>query len=129
MMTGVASFFAGLFSSTKMQDTAIDAVRKLGGLDEMSAKEKSQFLLDYMQQTKHQSPVRRLIALSLTVAYSTILLVWILAAGVGYLWTYTPAIEYAGAVKMFMESTLVQPFNIILSFYFVTQIAQKFGGK
>jgi hypothetical protein len=127
MFTGIATFFAGLFSSSKMQDTAIDAVRKLGGLDEMTHKEKAQFLLDYMSQTKHQSPVRRFIALALTIAYTAVILTWVISAGVGYNFNYVPSIEYAGAIKMFMESVIVQPFNIILAFYFVTNIAQKLG--
>lgn len=125
MFAGIASFFAGMFSSTKMQDTAIDAIRKLGGLDEMSAKERHQFFLDYLNSTKHQSPVRRLIALTLTVAYSLVVLVWVVSAGIGYYAGHTPALEYAGAVRMFMENVVVQPFNIILAFYFVTNIAQK----
>jgi len=125
MITGIASFFAGLFSSTKMQDTAIDAVRKLGGLDEMSAKEKSEFILQYMDRTKHQSEVRRFIALVLVILYSLIATVWLISGGVGYLASYTPALEYAGSVKIFLESVVVQPFNIILSFYFVMNIAGK----
>jgi len=129
MLLGITTFLAGLFSSTKMQDTAIDAVRKLGGLDDLNHKEKAQFLLDYMRETKHQSPVRRLIALLLTFAYVSVIIVWLVSAGSGYLLNYVPAMEYAGAVKLFMESTLTQPFNIILSFYFVMNIASKLGGK
>jgi len=125
MFTGLATFLAGLFSSTKMQDTAIDAVRKLGGLDEMSAKEKGEFILQYMDRTKHQSEVRRFIALVLVILYGCIALVWLLAGGVGYLANYMPALEYAGAVKMFLADVVVQPFNIILSFYFVMNIAGK----
>jgi len=125
MFSGIATFFAGLFSSTKMQDTAIDAVRKLGGLDEMSAKEKSEFILQYMDRTKHQSEVRRFIALVLVILYSLIATVWLISGGVGYLASYTPALEYAGSVKIFLESVVVQPFNIILSFYFVMNIAGK----
>jgi len=128
MIAGIASFFAGLFSSTKMQDTAIDAVRKLGGLDEMSAKEKGEFILQYMDKTKHQSEVRRFIALVLVVLYGCIACVWLLAGGVGYLASYTPALEYAGSVKMFLVDVVVQPFNIILSFYFVMNIAGKLKG-
>jgi magnesium-transporting ATPase (P-type) len=127
MWTGVATFFAGLFSSTKMQDTAVDAVRKLGGLDEMSSREKAQFLLDYMAATKYQSPMRRLIALLLTVVYVGIICVWLVSAGVGYYGGSIAALEMAGAVKMFMESVLLTPFNLVLSFYFVTNIAQKVG--
>jgi len=128
MLTGIATFFAGLFSSTKMQDTAIDAVRKLGGLDEMSAKEKSEFILKYMENTKHQSEVRRFIALVLVLLYSLVCLAWIGNASVGYLASYTPALELAGAMKMFLVDTVVQPFNIILSFYFVMNIAGKLKG-
>lgn len=127
MFAGIASFFAGLFSSTKMQDTAIDAVRKLGGLDEMTQKEQAQFVLDFVDRTKHQSPVRRLIALMLTLVYGLLILVWIVAAGLGYYTDSIASLEYAGAVKMYMESVLVQPFNIILSFYFVMNLASKLG--
>lgn len=127
MFAGIATFMAGLFSSSKAQDTAIDAVRKLGGLDDMNSKEKAQFLLDYMAATKHQSPVRRLIAMALTALYSLIALLWLTYSGIGYLMEYQPAMELAGATKMFLESVVVQPFNILLSFYFVTNIAQRMG--
>lgn len=127
MFAGIATFVAGLFSSSKAQDTAIDAVRKLGGLDDMNSKEKAQFLLDYMAATKHQSPVRRLIAFALTALYALLVLLWLVYSGVGYLGGYQAAMELAGATKMFLESVLIQPFNILLSFYFVTNIAQRMG--
>ena len=127
MFAGVATFVAGLFSSSKAQDTAIDAVRKLGGLDEMNSKEKAQFLLDYMAATKHQSPVRRLIAFALTALYSLVIALWLIYSGVGYLGELQPAIELAEATRQFLESVLVQPFNILLGFYFVTNIAQRIG--
>lgn len=127
MFAGLATFFAGLFSSSKAQDTAIDAVRKLGGLDDMNSKEKAQFLLDYMAATKYQSPVRRLIALSLTALYSLVAVLWLVYSGVGYLGGYQGAMELAGATRMFLENVVTQPFNILLSFYFVTNIAQRLG--
>lgn len=125
MFTGLTAFFAGLFSSTKAQDLAVDVVRKMGGLNQMSDQEKSEFLLQYMAATKHQSPVRRLIALMLSVMFMVLAALWALMAGIGYLATYTPALEFAGALKMFLELTLMQPFNLILSFYFVIGAAQK----
>lgn len=127
MFAGLTAFFAGLFSSSKAQDTAIDAVRKLGGLDDMNSKEKAQFLLDYMAATKHQSPVRRLIALALTALYSLVAGLWLVYSGVGYLFNYLPAMELAGATRVFLENVVTQPFNILLSFYFVTNIAQRMG--
>ena len=127
MISGIATFFAGLFSSTKLQDTAIDAVRKLGNLDEMSMQEKSDFLLQYMNATKHQSPVRRLIALVLSVLFGLLIVTWLVAAGVGYYFDIVASLEFAGAVKMFLVDVVQTPFSIILSFYFVLNIAQKAG--
>ncbi len=127
MLSVFGTFFAGLFSSSKMQDVAIEGIRKIGGLNEMTPKEKSQYILDYMAATKHQSPIRRMIAFLLTFLYACVIIVWIASAGFGYLLPYTPALEFAGAVKIFMTDVIVQPFNIILAFYFVTQMATKFG--
>jgi len=127
MWAGLATFFAGMFSSSKMQETAVDAVRKIGGLDEMSSKEKAQFLLDYMAATKHQSPMRRLIALLLVVVYVGAICVWMISSGIGYYGESTAALEHAGAVRMFMENVLLTPFNLVLSFYFVMNIAGKVG--
>lgn len=128
MIAGIASFFGGLFSSSRMQDTAIDALRKVGGLDAATAQEQMDFVLKYVEATKHQSTVRRFIALLLTCLYSILILCWVLFAGIGYLADYVVALEYAGAVKNFMVDTVVQPFNIILSFYFVMNIAGKLKG-
>lgn len=129
MWAGIAGFFVSMFGSTKLQDTAIDGLRKVGGLDEMTQREKSEYILKYIEISKYQSPVRRLVAFTLTALYSLVVLFWLASSGVGYLADYLPALELSGALRGFMESVLVQPFNIILSFYFVTQIATKFGGK
>lgn len=129
MWSGVAAFFTGLFSSDRMQSVAIDGLRKIGGLDEMNPREKAEYILNYISATKHQSPVRRFIALLLTVLYALVIVLWLTSAVIGYTYDITSALELAGAVKMFMNDVVVQPFNIILSFYFVTQIASKFGSN
>lgn len=128
MIASIASFFGGLFSSSRMQDTAIDALRKVGGLDAATAQEQMDFVLKYVEATKHQSVVRRFIALLLVGLYCLLVILWVISAGVGYLAGYTPALEYAGALKMLTVDTLTQPFNIILSFYFVMNIAGKLKG-
>ncbi len=127
MWAGLGAFFTAMFSSSKVQDLAIDGIKKIGGLNEMTPKEKSDYILAYMAATKHQSPIRRLIAFMLTALYALVILAWLIAAGVGYYFNVVPSLEFAGAVKVFMESVIVQPFNIILAFYFVTQVAGNFG--
>lgn len=124
---GILGWIASIFASSKVQDLAIDGLRQVSGLNEMTAKEKSEYIIKYIEVTKHQSPMRRLIAFTLTMLYALVILLWLGSAVVGYVWDVVPALELAGAVKMFMGDVIVQPFNIILSFYFVTQIAGKFG--
>lgn len=126
---GIAGWIAGLFASSNVQDLAIDGLRQVSGLNEMTAKEKADYVLKYIETTKHQSPIRRLIAFLLTVLYVSVVIVWLVSAGFGYLLPNTASLEFAGAVRMFMADVIVQPFNIILAFYFVTQMATKFGGK
>lgn len=124
---GIMGWIASIFASAKVQDLAIEGIKKIGGLNEMTAQEQADYIIKYIEVTKHQSPMRRLIAFTLTLLYSLVVVLWLGSAGVGYLWGYLPAMELAGAVRMFMMDIVVQPFNIILSFYFVTQIAGKFG--
>lgn len=128
MLGAVSAFFAGLFSSSKMQDTAIDALRKIGGLDEMNAKEKSEYILAYMAATKHQSTARRLIAFMFTMAFMVLLLTWLVSAGLGYYAGIMAALEFAGAVKIILVDLVVQPVNLILTFYFLVQVGQKLKG-
>ena len=78
MWAAIAGFFSGLFSSSKLTDTAVDGIRKLGGLDEMSGKEKAQFLLDYINTTKHQSPSRRFIAISMLIGLMIFTGMWLM---------------------------------------------------
>lgn len=120
-------WLVGLFASSKIQDLAIDGIKKMSGLNEMTPQEKAEYVLKYIEVTKTQSPMRRLIAFTLTMLYATVILLWLGAAIFGYIGEVPAALELAGAIKMFMGDVIVQPFNIILSFYFVTQIAGKFG--
>lgn len=129
MLSFLGSAIAGLFSSSKAQDLAIDGLRKLGGLNDMTPAEKSQYVLDYMNATKHASPVRRLIALALTALYVLVIVIWLSVLGFGLFTTAPAALSFAGELKVFLAEVLTQPFNIILAFYFVTNIAGKFGGK
>lgn len=132
MWTAVAGFFSGLFSSSKLTDTAVDGIRKLGGLDEMSGKEKAQFLLDYINTTKHQSPSRRFIAISMLIGLMIFTGMWlimrIVAAFIIYFGGDAQAILVAcNDIYEMSKEVLMQPMNIIIGFYFVTDIAKRFG--
>lgn len=132
MWTAVAGFFGSLFSSSKLTDTAVDGIRKLGGLDEMSGKEKAQFLLDYINTTKHQSPSRRFIAISMLIGLMIFTGMWlmmrIVAAFIVYFGGDAQALLVAcDDIYAMSKEVLMQPMNIIIGFYFVTDIAKRFG--
>lgn len=132
MWTAVAGFFGSLFSSSKLTDTAVDGIRKLGGLDEMSGKEKAQFLLDYINTTKHQSPSRRFIAISMLVGLMIFTGMWlmmrIVATFIVYFGGDAQALLVAcDDIYAMSKEVLMQPMNIIIGFYFVTDIAKRFG--
>lgn len=124
---GIFGWIATLFTSNKVQDLAVDAVREVSGLNEMSGRERADYVLKYIESTKHQSPMRRLIAFVLTLLYAGVVLTWLVSAGIGYYFGAVESLEFAGAVKVFMTDAVVQPFNVILSFYFVAQMASRFG--
>lgn len=126
---GILGWLAAAFASDKVQDLAIDGIKKLGGLNEMTDAEKASHIREMVKLTQHQSPIRRFIAFLLTMLYACVIIVWLISAGLGYYLDLTPSLEFAGAVCMFMADVIVQPFNIILAFYFVTQVATKFGSK
>ena len=132
MIKTLAAFVGGIFSSSKATDTAIDAVRKIGGLDDMNAKEKADWLLRYIETTKHQSPARRLIAVMMLtgvmVFTGTWLLIRIAAAIVAYCGGDAGVLLTAcDDIYEMCNSVLMQPMNIIIGFYFVTDIAKRFS--
>ena len=126
-MTGFVAFLTGLLSSEKVVDVGLEAIRKAGGLDGMDAQAKADYVLAYIAATKHQSITRRLIAMVMVLLFALLCLLWTVAAAVGYYLDVTVSLELAGAVRHFLETVLMTPFNIVLGFYFIVNIAQKVG--
>jgi hypothetical protein len=114
----ILSILSGLFSSSKVTDTAIDVVRKITNVDEMSDKEKAQFVLDYMSATKHQSPMRRLIAAVTVFGWALLILSWLVFSGIGWMMDIDGAVNFAGSIYSFFKDVIAMPYSLILSFYF-----------
>jgi len=148
MISSIVTFLGGLFSSTKAQDVAIDAIRKLGGLDAMSDKERSDFLLEYMRSTSYQSPTRRFIAL----AFIAGLFAWTVAYGAAsllemlYVFLSTdktslatlavseniaqiavkPVTQFKNDIYVMAKEVIFQPVNLIVGFYFAAGVVDRF---
>jgi len=109
------AWLTGFFSTSGVMKTADDALRKLGGLDELNSKERVDAFVTVLKETKHQSPARRFIATLVTAVWATLVLSWLLFTSFG-----NPSI--ALEIQEFMVATIREPFNYIIGFYFVSQI-------
>ena len=133
MINAVTSFFGSMFSSSRLQDTAIDGLRKLGGLDEMNPKEKSEYILAYMAATKHQSPMRRFIAFAFVAGLALFTFSWLICSilfriSLGLEWSpvFSEQMSMLAAdIFIMLKEIILQPMNIIVAFYFVTDVASK----
>lgn len=115
-----------VFGFSGVSDTALKIVDKIAGTD-WTAKEKAQYVLDYQEATKHQSPARRFIAMCVCFVWIVLILTWLTASIIGrfaYDEVLNPGTVLAADVSAFMDLNITNPFNIILAFYFTTQILQ-----
>lgn len=113
-----------VFGFSGVADTALKIVEKISGTD-WTAKEKAEYVLNYQNATKHQSPARRFIAICIALVWVTLVLVWTVASVVGrfaYDTALNPGTVLAADISAFVDLNVTSPFNIILAFYFTTQI-------
>ena len=118
------TWIKALFSIGGVTDSALKIVDKIAGTD-WTDKEKAQFILDYQEATKHQSPVRRLIAAIICFTWVVFAMTWLVASCVGrfvYDTVLNPGTTLAADISAFVDLNVTSPFNIILGFYFTTQI-------
>jgi len=133
------------FSFKGVSETAIGIVDKLAGTD-WTPSQKAQFILDYQNATKHQSPMRRLV----TAAVVFGIVIFSGAYGIlgaiehGYVFLSIDSSSIAAAsasenlarIKVQPISTLrnelviiltelKEPFMIVLGFYFLSSIVKK----
>lgn len=124
----ITSFLGGLLSSSRASDTAIDYLRKAGSLDEMNAKERAQWLLDYMQATKHQSPMRRVLTMLVAFMWAFLIIAWSVLCFVGNIFAVDGAITTAGLYFSMIKE--VSPyFAGVMAFYFTSQIINSAKSK
>ena len=117
-------WLTALFGISGVSDTALGIIKKISGTD-WTDKEKAQFILDYQEATKHQSPARRIIAIAIAFVWVVLIMSWFVASTVGrfaYDTALNPGTVLAADISAFIDLNITSPFNIILAFYFTTQI-------
>lgn len=110
-------FIKGLFAFDSVVNTATKIVDKIAGTD-WTAKEKADWILQYQESTKHQSPARRFIAVMVSIVWCVVVLSMTLAYIVGNILSNPEVLMIAKDMKSVMKELILEPFNYIIMFYF-----------
>lgn len=109
---------ASIFGFSGVGETAIKIVEKISGTD-YTDKEKAQFVLDYMDKTKHQSPTRRILAILFMSEQFMLCTVWVFSSAWHRLLGFEGAGLLANDVTVFLQSNVNVSLGLIISFYFI----------
>lgn len=112
---GILSVLGGFFGSSGFAKTAVDGLRKIGGLDDLKGMERVNAFERILKITQDQSPARRMIAFIVCFVWALLVVAWLVYVGLGMN-------EQAIELKVFMIDTVKEPFNYIIGFYFLTNI-------
>jgi len=115
------SIFAGLkavFGLDGVGSTALKIVDRMAGTD-WTPEQEAEFILKHAEVTKHQSPMRRFIAGSYTIAWLVMIATWLIATVCGRMFESANAVLLASDISEFMGSNINLAMNGILAFYFL----------
>jgi hypothetical protein len=107
-----------IFGFDGVGSTALKIVDRMAGTD-WTPEQKAEFILKHAEVAKHQSPMRRFIAGSYTIAWLSLVAVWLFSAIAGRMFESDKAILLAGDIINFMASNVNIAMNGILAFYFL----------
>ena len=107
-------------------ERVLDVIKLLSQKD-MSDKEYSDFVLEYLRVTKHQSPIRRAIAFIIILLWALLVITW-LGTSMLHAWLELDSLRMlANTIKIFMKDILLEPVNLVIVFYFTIHLAAKLG--
>ena len=107
-----------IFGFQGVGETALKIVEKISGTD-FTTKEKADYILKYMEQTKYQSPTRRLLATLYMSEQIMLVTVWVFASAAHRLLEHAGAGLLASDINTFLQSNVNINMGLIISFYFI----------
>ena len=113
-----------VFGFSGVGDTALKIVEKVTGTDD-SPDKKREFILAWEAATKHKSPMRRIIAASITFMWLLLCVAWLVNTIIGryvYDEALNPGTVLAADISAFMSLNINEYFALIVGFYFVMNI-------
>jgi len=127
---GILTALKALFGVAGVTDTALRVVDKLAGTD-WTADQKAEWILKYQEATKHQSPMRRILACCICMMWLILCLTWLTGTIIGrfmYDEVLNPGTTLAADVSAFMALNINEGFALLLAFYFGSAIVAKLKG-
>ena len=124
----MGKILGAIFGSSKNTETVVDGAVK--GLDKMfftqeersEANQKlSEWYLKYLSATQPQNIARRFIAVVITLLWA-----FLIVAGIVIRWWSYEASDYVSAV---LTDVVMQPFSIVIGFYFLTHAMRAYKGE
>lgn len=116
-MSGFWTGVKSVFGFDGVAETALKIIDKVAGTD-WTPKEQADYVLQYMEATKHQSPARRFIAICITAEQVSLVMAWLVLTIIGEKLT-------AKEISDFLTSNINVTQNIIVSFYFLSHMVNK----
>lgn len=117
---GIFEGVKALFGFSGVADTALNIVNKVAGTD-WTAAQKADWILQYQEATKHQSPMRRVIAAAICLMWFLLCLTWLVSTILGrflYDEALNPGTTLSADISAFMSLNINENFALILAFYF-----------
>lgn len=99
-------------------NTALKIVDKIAGTD-WTPDKKAEFILAHAAATKHQSPTRRVLAISIMAEQVMLVTVWTIATIIGRGFAVEGMTLLATDIHTMLTSTVNLALNGILAFYFL----------
>lgn len=128
MIKAIISFLSNILSTKKAAETTIEIARKITGLEHLTEDQKSNFLIKYMESTKYQSPVRRLLAIGAFTVWAWFLFWWFVYVSIGNIFDVTGAITAAGLLFAMIKE--ISPYiGGLWVFYFAVSTITAKGAK
>ena len=123
MWSVFSSIFAGGDTTNKVVDGIIDGTDALFFTDEEKSRAGQKILdfkLAYAKATSGQNIARRFIAVAVTIVWFVLLITAIIAYATGFE-------SFAGYLFKVMTDVVLQPFSIIIGFYFLAHMVRSIG--
>lgn len=121
---GILAGLKALFGIAGVTETALRVVDRIAGTD-WTADQKADWILKYQEATKHQSPMRRVIAFCICLVWIVLCFGWLAATIVGrflYDEVLNPGTTLAADISAFMDLNINEGFALLLAFYFGSAI-------